>query len=103
MTDWAERHAIARAGGSSDPSAVQHIALLNGLATSVAAHLARGGSFPDANSSEAFGAVIEGGLQLLNDSTGPLDAGTLWDEYAELADQVCWDIDMSEVAWKGDD
>ena len=97
-TDWAQRHYVARSG-SSDPRAVQHIALLNGLETSIAAHLAQGGSFPDAEASEAYGSVIEGGLRLLNQNTGPLDAGTLWSEYAGLAETVCWNIDESQIAW----
>ena len=97
--DWMVRHGIARAE-SSDPRAVQHIALLDGLMASIGAHLARVGSFPDANASEAYGQIIGGGVQLLNDATGPLDAGTLWDEYAAHAETVHWNIDMSEIAWQ---
>ncbi len=99
MNDWEVRHHITRQG-SSDPGAVQHIALLDGLMASIGAHLARGGSFPDANASEAYGQIIDGGIQLLNDATGGLDAGTLWSEYAAHAETVCWNLDMSEIAWQ---
>jgi len=96
--DWRTRHNQRR----SSPITTEEkrvATLLVAVNKSIDYHLEGGGGFPDANTSEAYGQIIEGVVTLLNEGVGGLDAGRLWDECAGLAEKVCWDLDMSEVAW----
>lgn len=56
--------------------------------------------WPDSNTSEAYGQILEGIVRLLNEDLGGLDGGSLWDEVYQLADTVSWDLDASTVRWE---
>ena len=90
--NWEQRHMIDRAMGRHPVSL-----LLDALHETVNHYGA--GRFPDSNTSKALGSVIEGIQLLLNEDLGGLDAGNLWDELAEMAETIGWDLDESKVVY----
>jgi hypothetical protein len=64
---------------------------------SVRSFIAEGTTFPDANTSEGFGQICEGLIQLLNENIKPYDGGQLYAAIEVIANRVAWSLDESEI------
>lgn len=58
---------------------------------------ANGTTYPDANTTPAFGSICEGLSLLLNESLDHYDGGTLSAWIEDIAERVHWSMDESEI------
>jgi len=91
---WKARHMLERHIQPENPVAV----LMDAVSTAINTY--DEGRFPDSNTSRGYGEILDGIIILLNEDLGGMDGGYLWDEVAQLAEIVHWDLDMSEIAWE---
>lgn len=58
---------------------------------------ANGTTYPDANTTPAFGSICEGLSLLLNESLDHYDGGQLSEWIDSIAERVYWSMDESEI------
>lgn len=60
---------------------------------------AEGVRYPDSNTSEGFGQVLEGLVLLLNEDMAGYDQAAVYQVISDTADRVSWSLDDSEVIY----
>ena len=96
--DWRSRHQLARLAPQT-PNEHRVVVLLDALTISIAISKQIGKTFPDSNTSEAYGSIITGIGRLLLEKLDGLDAGSIDDELREIGESVSWSVDDEEVVW----
>lgn len=97
MVTWQQRHLIERTAPVSNTMAAAVVGLLNGLHAAVDSRPEW--TWPDSNTTQALGDVIDGIVRLLNEDIGGLDGGSVWGELEDIARTIGWDMDMSQIDW----